>query len=121
MAFVKCFERTRGGEVERSAEAADTTRVLRPSTFRARFVLRSDGGFVGECDPLRDANFPAFAFKLIDLTGADERFAAFFTAFALCFAFVAMSLPNCKVDTLQKSRRCIYLAAGLFIEAAQAR
>jgi len=105
----------RGAEVERPAETADTTRVLRAATFWGRFVLRADEDFGCACDPFRDANFPAFVFKLIDLTGAGDRFAAFLTAFAFCFAFVAMSLPNCKVDNPQKSRR--WICSGSIVAA----
>jgi hypothetical protein len=77
--------------VERDVETADATEALRVSTFAAGFEFRPLEAFARELDPLRGANFPAFAFKRMDLGPVDDLFAAFFIAFTLCLAFFAMS------------------------------
>jgi hypothetical protein len=77
--------------VERLAGLPDATEALRASTFATGFEFRPAEAFSRELDPFRGANFPAFAFKRMDLVPVDDRFAAFFIAFTFCLAFVAMS------------------------------
>lgn len=91
IAFAKCLERTRGGEVEGAEVDVGATEVLRDSTFGGRLALRPAVDFAEERAPFLDDNFDAFAFKRMDLPLADARFTAFFVAFAFGFNFVVMS------------------------------
>ena len=76
-----------------ATDTADATEVLLTSTFSTRFDPRA-AVLERALEPFLDATFAAFTFKRIDLPGAD--LAAFRIALDFCFAFVAMSVGNCK-------------------------
>src|SRR5262245_61525083 len=105
MALEKCFDRVRSGARDAAAEGAG---VLRDSTRTVLAGLREDvleDDFEPLREPLDETALAGFAFKLIDLWPRDERPAAFFGAFGLVFAFVAISAATYKVNCGLKSRR----------------
>jgi len=82
--------------VDRAAAAASAVEVLRASTFLLRLACRPAADLARELEPRREASFARFAFKRMDLGTESARFAAFLTALLFCFAFLAITLRNCK-------------------------
>ena len=94
MAFAKCFDLTRSGEVDREEGFAAATEVRRDSTLPGLESLRADfpaAGLEPFFEALLDAGLVFLAFKRTDLVRADVRVDAFLAAFDLDFAFVAIS------------------------------
>jgi hypothetical protein len=78
--------------VDRDAAAA--TEVRLDSTFAGfdgRRAVPFGLGLTPFLESFRDAAFAGFAFKLMDLTGADARRAGFLVALDFGFVFVAIS------------------------------
>ena len=108
----KCLDRTRGGEVDREEEEAFAAEVRLESTLvifdgrRAEvFEFRLEPLTEPFLDPLAEAALVDFAFKRMDLAGADERRTTFFLAFSLTLALVAINAATYTVNGPLKSRR----------------
>ena len=85
-----------------ATDTADTTEVLLTSTFSTRFDPR-EAVLARALEPFLEATFFAFTFKRMDLL--DAGLAAFRIALDFCFAFVAMSVGNCKWIRLKSQGR----------------
>src|SRR5436190_4125466 len=108
IALGKCFERVRSVAAERDAAGAVVAEVLRDSTRTGLAGRREDvleDGLEPLREPLDETAFAGFAFRLIDLWPREARPAAFLGAFALGFAFVAISAATYTVNCGLKSRR----------------
>ena len=82
--------------------------VRRDSTRTGLIVRRADvfaDGLETFREPLEEAGFGDFALRFKDLWPRDARPAAFLGAFALGFAFVAISAATYTVNCGLKSRR----------------
>ena len=93
--------------MERIVEGVDP---LLDSTLSVRLELPAAAAAAPKLPPLPE-EFLAFAFKVMDLRAAGGRLAAFLITFDLGFAFVAMSLRNCKWIPL-KSQGAVPLPSG---------
>jgi hypothetical protein len=93
------LDRTRSGEVDRADEEDEVIAVLLDSTFTGLDALRADvfdAVFEAVREPLRDAAFARFAFKLTDLAVEDDRPEAFLVGLAFCFALLAINAATYK-------------------------
>jgi len=94
MAFAKCDERTRSGEVERE-DATAATEARLDSTFagfEGRRAIPFGAGLTPFFEAFRDVAFARFPFKSTGLVRADTRLAGFLLVLDLVFVLVAIGL-----------------------------
>ena len=94
--------------MDRAADAAAASELLRDSAFAADFARRPRAAFADDRALFREANFAAFAFKRIDLVAFAGRFVAFLVAFFVAFlrAFLRFAMTEYSNWNLGTGARC---------------